>query len=95
MTTLSPTKARANLTSWLQAAARGEDIGILYDGNVIALRPVAVESTDYALREYGATEAQIQALSLTVHEEIKKDRRRGKLAKFSGNLESLLDDPSH
>ena len=52
MQTLSPTKARSNLTFWLKAAACGEDVGILFGDQIIALRPVSVESTDYALREY-------------------------------------------
>jgi hypothetical protein len=33
----------------------GEDIGIISGADVIALRKVEVESTDYAFREYGAT----------------------------------------
>ncbi len=50
MTTLSPTRARANLTSLLKRAANGEDIGILHGDKVIALRPVTVHSDDYALQ---------------------------------------------
>ena len=37
MTTLSPTRARANLSSFLKRAAKGEDIGILHGDKVIAL----------------------------------------------------------
>ena len=53
MKTLTATKARQNLGSWLARAIRGEDIGILFDGKVVALRPVQVYSEDYALMEYG------------------------------------------
>jgi len=60
MTTLSPTKARSNLTAWLKKAAAGEDIGILFGDKVIALRPVEVESTDYAEREYGVTKEELK-----------------------------------
>jgi hypothetical protein len=56
------------------------------------LRPVSVESTDYALREYGATNADVERLSQKAHEEIQKNRRAGKLKPFTGNLEDLLAD---
>ncbi len=92
MQTLSPTKARSNLTYWLKAASSGEDVGILYGDQIIALRPVSVESTDYAMREYGATVADVDRLSQSAHEEIQKNRRAGKLKSFNGNLEDLLAD---
>ena len=92
MQTLSPTKARSNLTFWLRAAAGGKDVGILYGDQVIALRPVQVESADYALREYGATESDVQNLSKKIDEEIQKNRRAGKLKSFTGNTEDLLAD---
>ncbi|NDB95195.1 MAG: hypothetical protein EBZ78_03385 [Verrucomicrobia bacterium] len=92
MKTLSPTKARSNLTFWLKAAAGGMDVGIIYGDQVIALRPVSVESTDYAMREYGATEADVRNLSQKANEEIQKNRRAGKLKPFTGNLEDLLAD---
>jgi len=92
MQTLSPTKARSNLTFWLKAAAGGKDVGILYGDQVIALRPVTVESTDYAMREYGATEVEVRNLSQKADEEIQKNRRAGKLKYFAGNIENLLAD---
>jgi len=92
MQTLSPTKARSNLTFWLKAAAGGKDVGILYGDQVIALRPVAVESTDYAMREYGASEVEVEKLSRKTDEEIQKNRRAGKLRTFTGNIEDLLAD---
>jgi len=92
MQTLSPTKARSNLTFWLKAAAGGKDVGILYGGQVIALRPVTVVSTDYAIREYGASEADVRNLSKKFDEEIQKNRRSGKLKTFTGSVEDLLAD---
>ena len=92
MLTLSATKARSNLTFWLKAAAGGKDVGILYGDQVIALRPVSVESTDYAMREYGATEAEVRNLSQKADEEIQKNRRAGKLKSFTGNIQDLLAD---
>ncbi|MEI6399725.1 MAG: hypothetical protein WCO71_13225, partial [Pseudomonadota bacterium] len=81
-----------NLTFWLKAATCGEDFGILYGDQIIALRPVSVESTDYALREYGATNADVERLCQKAHEEIQKNRRAGTLKPFTGNLEDLLAD---
>jgi len=95
MTTLSPTKARSNLTSWLQAAVDGQDVGILFGEHVVALRPVAVESTDYALREYEATASEVQHLSALAHEEIQKDRKSGKLRRFTGKIDGLVGNPGH
>ncbi|MCX6935130.1 MAG: hypothetical protein NTZ01_02910, partial [Verrucomicrobia bacterium] len=63
-----------------------------YGDQIIALRPVTVESADYALREYGASENDIRNLSQKVHEEIQKNRRGGKLQSFTGNIEDLLAD---
>jgi antitoxin (DNA-binding transcriptional repressor) of toxin-antitoxin stability system len=62
MKTLTITDAKKHLGRWLAAASRGEDIGIVCGAEIIALRKVEVESTDYAQREYGATAGQVAAL---------------------------------
>src|SRR5665811_1711561 len=59
MTTLTITKARANLSQLLEKAKKGEDIGIVSGDQIVALRPVTVSSDDYAWREYGATPAEL------------------------------------
>lgn len=61
MKTLTITEAKKSLGRWLDAAARGEDIGIVSGADIIALRKVEVESTDYAQREYGASAEQVRA----------------------------------
>ena len=90
MTTLTPTSARANLSVLLRRALKGDDIGIVLDGRIIALRPVTVESTDYAAREYGATAPELAAFEKRTHEKIAKNRKAGKLREFSGDIESLV-----
>ena len=40
MLTLTPTAARGNLSELLRRALRGDDIGIVVDGKIVALRPV-------------------------------------------------------
>ena len=59
MKTLTITDAKKNLGRWLEAAARGEDIGIVCGADIVALRKVDIESTDYVQREYGATPKQV------------------------------------
>ena len=80
MKTLTITDAKKNLGRWLDAAARGQSIGIICGGNIIALRKVEVESTDYAQREYGATEEQIAALEEATEKRYRRLKRSGKLA---------------
>ena len=94
MTTLSPTKARANLTHWLKRAAAGEDVGILCGDKVIALRPVEVfsEDSEYAKREYGVTDAELDAFVKRMDGETKRERRAGKIKRYTGDLNALLRD---
>jgi antitoxin (DNA-binding transcriptional repressor) of toxin-antitoxin stability system len=73
MKTLTITDAKKNLGRWLTAAARGEDIGIISGADIIALRRIEVESSDYAEREYGAKPGQVAALEKAT------DRRYRKL----------------
>ncbi len=90
MTTLTPTRARANLSALLRRALNGDDIGIVLDGKIIALRPVAVESMDYATREYGATATELATFEKRAHEKVAKDRKGGKLREFTGDIEALV-----
>jgi antitoxin (DNA-binding transcriptional repressor) of toxin-antitoxin stability system len=92
MTTLSPTQARTNLSSLLKRAAKGEDIGILHGGQVIALRPVTVHSDDYALREYGVTEQELDRFVKRTRQQIARDRKAGRMKTFSGDIEADIAD---
>ena len=94
MTTLSPTKARANLTHWLKRAVAGEDIGILCGDKVVALRAVRVfsEDSDYAKREYGVTHAELKAFVKRADAELKQDRRAGRVTKYKGDFRAAIRD---
>jgi hypothetical protein len=92
MTTLSPTQARSNLTVWLKKAAQGEDVGILFGDRVIALRPVEVESVDYAEKEYGILKAEMKRALKHHHVQGKKNRESGKSRVFTGDIEAVLHD---
>jgi antitoxin (DNA-binding transcriptional repressor) of toxin-antitoxin stability system len=79
MKTLTITEAKRNLGSWLSAAARGEDIGIITGADIIALRKVEVDSTDYAQREYGATKEQVEQLNEATDARYRRLKRTGKI----------------
>jgi len=51
---------------------------------------VAVSSDNYALREYGMTPAEMKQFSERTERAVAGERRRGKLKRFSGNLEKDL-----
>jgi len=93
MKTLTITDAKKNLGQWLAAAARGEDIGIVSGANIIALRKVEVESTDYAQREYGLTKKALSRAAKRLDAELSADRKRGRMRRYSGNLEHALHQP--
>jgi antitoxin (DNA-binding transcriptional repressor) of toxin-antitoxin stability system len=79
MKTLTITDAKKNLGRWLAAASRGEDIGIICGADIIALRRVAVESADYAQREYGATPEQVADLGKATDRRYRQLKRSGEL----------------
>ena len=79
MKTLTITDAKKNLGRWLAAAAKGEDIGIVCGADIVALRKVEIESTDYAQREYGAEPAQVAALEKATEERYRRLKGSKKL----------------
>ncbi len=92
MKTITITKARANLSDLLEKAKRGEDIGIVSGDQIVALRPVTVSSDDYAWREYGVAPAELERFEERMERKISAERKRGKIKRFSGNLEKDLAD---
>ena len=62
MKTMTATQARQNLGTILSRVLQGEDIGIVHPGSgkIIALRPVEVDSEDYAVREYSLTKKELK-----------------------------------
>jgi hypothetical protein len=68
----------------------GEGIGIVSGDQIVALRPATVSSDDYAWREHGVTPAEMKRFEERVEREIASERKRGKVKRFSGNLEKDL-----
>jgi antitoxin (DNA-binding transcriptional repressor) of toxin-antitoxin stability system len=92
MKTLTITDAKKNLSRWLGAAARGQDIGIICGANIIALRKVEVESTDYVEREYGATPEQVAALEEATDKRYRRLKRSAKLVTVTAEqLRKMLE----
>ncbi|KAF0179817.1 MAG: hypothetical protein FD161_1159 [Limisphaerales bacterium] len=79
MTTLTITDAKKNLTRWLKAAARGEEVAIMSGADVIALRKVEVEATDYAWREYGVTDVELDRFEAKLDADYARLKKQGKL----------------
>ena len=92
MRTLTITDAKRNLGRWLAAAARGEDIGIVCGADIVALRKVDVESTDYAQREYGASAQQVAVLEKATERRYRRLKRAKKLtATTAEELRDMLE----
>jgi antitoxin (DNA-binding transcriptional repressor) of toxin-antitoxin stability system len=92
MKTLTITDAKKNLGHWLAAAARGEDIGIVCGSDIVALRKVEIESTDYAQREYGALPEQVAALEKATDQRYRRLKRGKKLISVTaGELRKMLE----
>jgi len=64
---------------------QGEDIGFMFGGTVIALRPVEIYSADYALQEYGMSDKEMAVAEKKLVKDIKSARARGEVTKFTGS----------
>jgi len=95
MQTLTITHAKQNLGKWLKAAAAGQDIGIVSGADIIALRKVPIESSDYAQREYDLTEKDLDRLVATLDAEIERYRASGELEKYRFTPEQLREKIAH
>jgi len=84
MKTLTITEGRGRLGYWLKRATQGEDVGFVFEGKIVALRPVGVTSDDYALREYGLTPAEMEKADKKIGAEIKAAAKRGEMTRFTG-----------
>lgn len=86
MKTLTVTAARQNLGAWLKRTLKGEDVGVMIDGAIVAFRPVKVFSEDYAEHEYGVTGEQLDRFADRVNRELGAERKAGRLKPFTGKL---------
>ena len=86
MKTLTVTAARQNLGAWLKRTLKGEDVGVMVDGAIVAFRPVKVFSEDYAEHEYGVTGEELDRFADRASRELNAERKAGRLKPFTGKL---------
>ena len=89
MKTLTITEAKKNLGKWLNAAGRGEEIGIINGATVVALQPVEIRRAtpieihrmdyEYARKEYGATKAEYDRFLKRLDADYENAKRAGTL----------------
>jgi hypothetical protein len=84
MKTLTITEGRGRLGYWLKKATQGDDIGFVFEGKIVALRPVEVYSSDYALQEYGLSQSDMMVVEKKIGAILEKARSRGEITKFTG-----------
>ncbi|MDA1274347.1 MAG: hypothetical protein O2960_09890 [Verrucomicrobia bacterium] len=86
MKTLSVTEGRQNLGAWLKRALENEDVGIVVDRRVVALRPAGVHSDDFVPQEYGVTDRQAERAYKAVKADVREARASGQTKVFMGEL---------
>jgi hypothetical protein len=89
MKTLTITEGRGRLCYWLKKATEGQDIAFIVEGKIVALRPVEVTSTDYALQEYGLSPKEMDTVEKRIASELKIARSRGELTEFTGSKDDF------
>jgi hypothetical protein len=85
MKTLTITEGRGRLGYWLKKAVEGDDVGFIYHGKIVALRPVEVTSNDYALQEYGLTPTEMASAEKRFDADLQNARNRGEMKPFTGD----------
>jgi len=91
MKTLTITEGRGRLGYWLKKAVEGHDVGFIFGGRIVALRPVTVHSDDYPLQEYGLTDAEMKSATKKIAANVAKERRRRTVKPFTGSPDALRD----
>lgn len=82
MNTSTITERHGRLGYWLRTATQGEEIGFMFEGKIVALRPAEMVSADYAPQEYGLTPGEMAAAEERIGRELKAARKRGELTPF-------------
>jgi len=92
VTTLTVTEARTRLRHWLHKALAGQDVGVLLNGRVVALRPTKVHSEDWAEVEYDVTAQELDHFVSRVHEENDEADKAGECVTYQpGALPALVE----
>ena len=89
MKTLTASKARQSLDSCLSQAVAGKDIGILWDGQIVALRVVGVHSEDWALSEYALSPKELDRATRKLERQARHEHKTGKTKVWDGTAAGL------
>ncbi|MGH7958843.1 MAG: type II toxin-antitoxin system Phd/YefM family antitoxin [Opitutaceae bacterium] len=91
MKTLTVTKARQNLGGWLKRAVAGEEIGVVFGDQVVALRPVPIMAADYMETEYGLTKEEAERAAERIRAETRAALASGDYLDVTGkSLDQFL-----
>ena len=60
---------------------------MIIDSATVAVRPVKVDSEDYAAQEYGVTPHQLDKFAEAANRELDADRKARRLKPFTGTLQ--------
>jgi len=91
MKTLTITDARQNLGHWLKLAANGEEVGVIVGSDIIALRKVNIQATDYSYQEHGLSPLQVQEAEERIDAVVKAGRRAKTVKEFKGDWRELRE----
>jgi hypothetical protein len=91
MKTLTITDARQNLGHWLKLAANREEVGVIVGSDIIALRKVNIQATDYAYQEYGLSPLQVQEAEERIDAGVNAGRRAKTVKEFKGDWRELRE----
>ena len=105
MKTLTITEAKKNLGKWLNAAARGQEVGIVAGATIILLKPVEIRAVtpievhqmdyDYVRREYGATKAEYERFLKRLDDEYAEAKRAGTLVTIENPTFEKIEKAIH
>ena len=71
-------------------AAAGESVAILYQDQIIALRPIEVEALDYVEAEYQISNQKMSEIDKNLTQQSNQELKLKKPKQFKGNLEELI-----
>jgi hypothetical protein len=80
--TLSVSQSTKDLGDLVARALKGEEVGIEWNGRVIALRPVE-EQFDDVTAEYGLTAEETERAFNSVSKAVRTEKRAGKLTRIA------------
>ena len=89
MKTLTATAARKSLGSLLTQALAGKDVGIVWHGQVVALRAVGTRGDDAVLSDYALSPKELARAARKLEHQARHEHKTGKAKVWDGTAASL------